>query len=60
MSTYDEPKAWSFSEDKFKKYESEVSSSEDSSDDEQLFSKMKTLNKKKFKKKVEKEKLSFE
>jgi len=60
MSTYDEPKAWSFSEDKLKKYESEVSSSEDSSDDEQLFSKMKTLNKKKFKKKVEKEKLSFE
>ena len=30
------------------------------SDDEQLFSKMKTLKKKKFKKKVEREKLSFE
>jgi len=38
MST-SEPEAWSFSEDKFKKYESENSSSEDSSDDEQLFSK---------------------
>ena len=42
MST-SEPEAWSFSEDKFKKYESENSSSEDSSDDEQLFSKTKTI-----------------
>jgi hypothetical protein len=59
MSTY-EPEAWSFSEDRFKKYDSENSSSEDSSDDEQLFSKTKTIKKKKFKKLVEKEKLSFE
>jgi hypothetical protein len=59
MST-SEPEAWSFSEDRFKKYDSENSSSEDSSDDEQLFSKTKTIKKKKFKKLVEKEKLSFE
>jgi|TARA_B110000259_G_C13968829_1_gene383831 hypothetical protein len=59
MSTW-EPEAWSFSDDTFKKFESHVSSSDDSSDDEQLFSKMKTLKKKKFKKKVEREKLSFE
>jgi len=59
MSTSD-PEAWSFSEDKFKKYESENSSSEDSSDDEQLFSKTKTIKTKKFKKMVKREKLSFE
>ena len=59
MST-SEPEAWSFSEDRFKKYDSENSSSEDSSDDEQLFSKTKTIKKKKFKKLVENEKLSFE
>jgi len=59
MST-SEPEAWSFSEDKFKKYESENSSSEDSSDDEQLFSKTKTIKAKKFKKHVKNEKLSFE
>jgi hypothetical protein len=59
MST-SEPEAWSFSEDKFKKYESENSSSEDSSDDEQLFSKTKTIKAKKFKKYVKNEKLSFE
>jgi hypothetical protein len=57
MST-SEPEAWSFSDDKFKKYESEKSSSEESSDDEQLFSK--TIKTKKFKKLVKKEKLSFE
>jgi hypothetical protein len=51
-----EPEAWSFSETKFKVYDSETSSSEDSSDDE-LFSKTKTLKKKKFKKIVEKEDL---
>ena len=59
MST-SEPEAWTFSDDKFKKYDSETSSNEDSSDDEQLFSKTKSLKKKKFKKIVEKEKLSFE
>jgi hypothetical protein len=59
MST-SEPEAWSFSEDKFKKYESENSSSEESSDDEQLFSKTKTIRTKKFKKYVKNEKLSFE
>jgi len=48
MST-SEPEAWSFSEDKFKKYESENSSSEDSSDDEQLFSKTKTIKTKSLK-----------
>lgn len=59
MST-SEPEAWTFSEDKFKKYESENSSSEESSDDEQLFSKTKTIKTKKFKKQVKNEKLSFE
>jgi hypothetical protein len=59
MST-SEPEAWSFSEDKFKKYESENSSSEELSDDEQLFSKTRTIKTKKFKKMVKKEKLSFE
>jgi hypothetical protein len=51
-----EPEAWSFSETKFKVYDSETSSSEDSSDDE-LFSKMKSIKTKKFKKIVEKQEL---
>jgi hypothetical protein len=56
-----EPEAWTFSDDKFKAYDSEIiSSSEDSSDDEQIFIKMKNLKKKKFKKIVEKERLSYE
>jgi hypothetical protein len=56
MSTY-EPEAWSFSEKGFKSYDSDTSSSEDSSDDEQIFSKMKTIKTKKFKKIVEKQEL---
>jgi hypothetical protein len=56
MST-SEPEGWSFSNTKFKVYDSGTSSSEDSSDDEELFSKMKTLKKKKFKKVVQKEDL---
>jgi hypothetical protein len=53
-----EPEPWSFSgEDQFKKYESEESST-DESDDEEIFSK--NIKGKKFKKIVEKEKLSFE
>ena len=56
MST-SEPEAWSFSNTKFKIYESGTSSSEDSSDDEQLFTKTKTIKKKRFKKVVEKEEL---
>ena len=52
-----EPEGWSFSNTKFKIYESGTSSSEDSSDDEELFSKMKTIKKKKFKKIVEKQEL---
>lgn len=57
MST-SEPEAWSFSETKFKAYDGTgTSSSEDSSDDEQLFAKTKTLKKKKFKKFVKKEEL---
>ena len=56
-----EPEAWTFSGDKFKTYDSEVlSSSEDLSDDEPVFTKMKNVNKKKFRKIVEKEKLSYE
>lgn len=55
-----EPEPWSFTNDTFRKYESETSSSEESSDDEQLFSKTKTIKVKKFKKTVKKEKLSFE
>lgn len=58
-----EPEAWSFSggDDTFKTYDPEVmSSDEESSDDETLFTKMKHVNKKKFKKIVEKEKLSYE
>jgi hypothetical protein len=56
MST-SEPEGWSFSNTKFRVYDSGTSSSEDSSDDEELFSKMKTLKKKKFKKVVHKEDL---
>ena len=52
-----EPEGWSFSGTKFKIYDSGTSSSDDSSDDEQIFSKMKTIKKKKFKKIVEKEEL---
>tara|TARA_B100000482_G_C12548759_1_gene275302 strand:+ start:66 stop:254 length:189 start_codon:yes stop_codon:yes gene_type:complete len=53
-----EPEPWSFNgEDQFKKYESEESST-DESDDEEIFSKK--IKGKKFKKIVEKEKLSFE
>ena len=53
-----EPEPWSFNgEDQFKKYESEESSTDDS-DDEEIFSKK--IKCKKFKKLVEKEKLSFE
>ena len=55
-----EPEPWSFTNDTFRKYESETSSSEESSDYEQLFSKTKTIKVKKFKKTVKKEKLSFE
>jgi len=56
MST-SEPEGWSFSNTKFKVYDSGTSSSEDSSDDEQIFSKIKTIKKKKFKKVVQKEEL---
>lgn len=56
MST-SEPEGWSFSNTKFKVYDSGTSSSEDSSDDEQIFSKIKTIKKKKFKKFVQKEEL---
>jgi len=49
MST-SEPEGWSFSNTKFKVYDSGTSSSDDSSDDEDIFSKTKSINKKKFKK----------
>lgn len=53
-----EPEAWTFSEDKFKIYEKvDTSSSEDSSEDEQIFSKSRCIKKKKFKKNVEREEL---
>jgi hypothetical protein len=53
-----EPEPWSFNdEEQFKKYESEGSSTDDS-DDEEIFSK--NIKGKKFKKLVQKEKLSFE
>jgi len=52
-----EPEGWSFSNTKFKIYESGLSSSDDSSDDEDLFSKTKSIKKEKFKKVVEKEEL---
>jgi hypothetical protein len=60
VMSIDEPEAWSFSEKGFKSYESDTSSTEDSSDDESIFSKTKSIKTKKFKKHVEKEKLSFE
>jgi hypothetical protein len=53
-----EPEAWSFSGGDTYDYVS--SSSDDSSDDEAIFTRMKLVNKKKFKKIVEKEKLSYE
>jgi hypothetical protein len=56
MST-SEPEGWSFSNTKFKIYDTGSSSSEDSSDDEDLFSRTKTIKKKKFKKIVQKEEL---
>ena len=56
MST-SEPEGWSFSNTKFKIYDTGSSSSEDSSDDEDLFSITKTIKKKKFKKIVQKEEL---
>jgi hypothetical protein len=49
-----EPEAWSLSTGKLKVSNIETSSSDDSSDDEQLFSKTKTIRKKKFKKLVKK------
>jgi len=45
-----EPEGWSFSNTKFKIYESGLSSSDDSSDDEDLFSKTKSIKKKNLKK----------
>jgi hypothetical protein len=55
-----EPEAWTFSENKNKLHVSnfDTSSSDDSSDDEQLFSKTKTIRKKKFKKLVKKEEIT--
>jgi len=52
-----EPDGWAFSNTSFKVFDSGSSSSDDSSDDEQLFSKSKQINKKKFKKIVNKEAL---
>jgi hypothetical protein len=54
MSTW-VPEPWTFSEDTFKPYECD-SSSTSSSDDEPIFSKTKTLKKTKYKK-IEKEPL---
>jgi len=56
MST-SEPEGWSFSNTKFKVYDSGTSSSDDSSDDEDLFSKTKSIKKKNLRKLVEKEDL---
>tara|TARA_B000000565_G_C23441322_1_gene244206 strand:+ start:79 stop:273 length:195 start_codon:yes stop_codon:yes gene_type:complete len=53
-----EPEAWSLSAGKLKVSNIETSSSDDSSDDEQLFSKTKTIRKKKFKKLVKKEEIT--
>ncbi len=53
-----EPEAWNFSDTKLKVSNIETSSSADSSDDEQLFSKTKTIRKKKFKKLVKKEEIT--
>tara|TARA_B100000767_G_scaffold204807_1_gene191639 strand:+ start:810 stop:980 length:171 start_codon:yes stop_codon:yes gene_type:complete len=52
-----EPEPWSFNDDQFQKYESAESSTDDSDDEEMFSKKVKT---KRFKKIVEKEKLSFE
>jgi|TARA_Y100000389_G_scaffold163464_1_gene166747 hypothetical protein len=52
-----EPEPWSFNDDQFQKYESAESSTDDSDDEDMFSRKVKT---KRFKKIVEKEKLSFE
>ena len=52
-----EPEPWNLSDTKFKVSNIETSSSDDSSDDE-LFSKTKTIRKKKFKKLVKKEEIA--
>jgi hypothetical protein len=52
-----EPEPWNLSDTKFKVSNIETSSSDDSSDDE-LFSKTKTIRKKKFKKLVKKEEIT--
>lgn len=52
-----EPEPWNFSDTRFKVSNIETSSSDDSSDDE-LFSKTKTIRKKKFKKLVKKEEIT--
>jgi hypothetical protein len=52
-----EPEPWTFSHSNRGTYEYENSSGTESSDDEQLFSKTKTIGKKKFKKLVRKEDL---
>jgi len=52
------PEPWNLSDTKFKVSNIETSSSDDSSDDEQLFSKTKTIRKKKFKKLVKKEEIT--
>jgi hypothetical protein len=51
------PEPWNLSDTKFKVSNIETSSSDDSSDDE-LFSKTKTIRKKKFKKLVKKEEIT--
>jgi hypothetical protein len=62
MNIYDEPDGYSFSVSttEFKVWDGSSSASSISSDDEPIFSKTKSVNKKKFKKCVEPEKLSFE
>ena len=52
-----EPEPWNLSDTKFKVSNIETSSSDDSSDDE-LFSKTKTIRKKKFRKLVKKEEIT--
>lgn len=52
-----EPEPWNLLDTKFKVSNIETSSSDDSSDDE-LFSKTKTIRKKKFKKLVKKEEIT--
>jgi hypothetical protein len=54
-----EPEPWNLSDTKFKVSNIETSSSDDSSDDE-LFSKTKTIRKKKFRKLVKKEEITPE